>query len=277
MKIAITAAPATGRLAPIVLRGDMGKAFALAARLCYHGVEIHVRNPADIDRATIKQLMERHDLGVPTLGTGMAAGMDGLTFADPDKSIRQRAMARIDGHIALASELGSAVTIGLIWGRVTNDPATQPEHIAIASECLAQCCVRAKALGVTLLLEAINRYESDYPVTLHQAINIVKPIGLPNLRILADTYHMNIEETDMAAALRRAGSLLGHIHLVDSNRQAPGHGHMDLRSLVQTLHEIGYSGYLSFEVQPMPSPEQAAADGIAAVAGFPGVDALQRI
>jgi sugar phosphate isomerase/epimerase len=255
----------------------MGKAFALAARLGYHGVEIHVRNPADIDRATIKQLMERHDLGVPTLGTGMAAGMDGLTFADPDKSIRQRAMARIDGHIALASELGSAVTIGLIWGRVTNDPATQPEHIAIASECLAQCCVRAKALGVTLLLEAINRYESDYPVTLHQAINIVKPIGLPNLRILADTYHMNIEETDMADALRRAGSLLGHIHLVDSNRQAPGHGHMDLRSLVQTLHEIGYSGYLSFEVQPMPSPEQAAADGIAAVAGFPGVDALQRI
>ncbi len=271
MRIAITAAPAAGRLAPIVLRGDMGEAFALAAQLGYHGVEIHVRNPADIDHSAVRLLMTRYSMGVPTLGTGMAAGEEGLTFANPDPSIRQRAVARINEHIALASELGSAVTIGLIWGRVTTDPATQAERIALASECLALCCARAKAAGVTLLLEAINRYESDYPLTLDQGIEVIKIIDSPHLRLLADTYHMNIEETDMAASLRRAGHHLGHIHLCDNNRQAPGHGHMNLRALVQTLHEIGYTGYLSFEVQPLPSPQQAAADGIAAVAGFPGV------
>ena len=274
MKVAITAAPSAGRLAPIVLRGDMAEAFALASQLGYHGVEIHVRNPGDIDRAAVKKLMKRYSLGVPTLGTGMAAGEEGLTFADLNPAVRQRAVERINEHVALASELRSAVTIGLIWGRVTTDPARQAERITLATACLARCCATAQAAGVTLLLEAINRYESDYPVTLNQAVEVINAIGAPNLRLLADTYHMNIEETDMTASLLKAGPHLGHIHLCDNNRQAPGHGHMDLRSLVQTLHEIGYQGYLSFEVQPLPSPQQAAADGIHVVASFPGLDKL---
>jgi 5-keto-L-gluconate epimerase len=271
MKIAITAAPAAGRLAPIVLRGDMSASFDLAARLGYHGVEIHVRNPGDIDGASVRQLMARYGLGVPTLGTGMAAGEEGLTFASPDPAVRQRAVERITEHIALAAELGSAVTVGLIWGRVTTDPVTQPARIALASECLARCCDVAQKAGVTILFEPINRYETDYPVTLGQAADIIQTIGATNVRLLADTYHMNIEEIDMAAALRRSGHLLGHIHLCDSNRQAPGHGHINLRHLVQTLHESSYEGYLSFEVQPLPTSQQAAEDGIRTVSGFPGV------
>jgi sugar phosphate isomerase/epimerase len=274
MKRALTAAPSAGPLAPIVLRGDMAEAFALAAQLGYHGVEIHLRRPDDVDRAAIEQLMERYGLEVPTLGTGMAAGMDGLTFADLDPAVRQRAIERINEHIALAAELGSAVTIGLIWGRVTTDPARRTERIAFATDCLARCCLSAQSAGVTLLLEAINRYESDYPVTLDQAIEVIDAIGAPNLLMLADTYHMNIEEVDMAASLRKARLYLGHIHLCDNNRQAPGHGHMDLRYLVQTLQDIRYQGYLSFEVQPLPTSQQAAADGIRTVSSFPGVETL---
>jgi sugar phosphate isomerase/epimerase len=90
---------------------------------------------------------------------------------------------------------------------------------------------------------------------------------------LADTYHMNIEEVDMAASLRRAGARLGHIHLVDSNRQAPGHGHCDLSGLVQTLCDVGYQGHLSFEVVPLPSPQQAAEDSICTVRGYPALRA----
>ena len=274
MKLALTAAPSASPLAPIVLRGDMAEAFALAAQLGYHGVEIHLRQPGDIDRAAVKRLIKQYSMEVPTLGTGMAAGMDGLTFADPDPAVRQRAIERINEHIALAAELGSAVTIGLIWGRVTTDPARRTERIAFATDCLARCCLNAQLAGVTLLLEAINRYESDYPVTLDQAIEVINTVRAPNLLLLADTYHMNIEEVDMAASLRKARLYLGHIHLCDNNRQAPGHGHMDLRNLVQTLHEVHYQGYLSFEVQPLPTAEQAAIDGIRTASSFPGVETL---
>ena len=273
MKIAITATPSASRFAPIVLRGDVPDAFALASDLGYDGVELHLRYPSDVDAGTVKRLMQRYRLGVPTLGTGMAAGEDSLTFANPDADIRRRAVERISQHIALAGQIDSAVTIGLIWGRVGNDPAQRSERMALAKDCLAQCCRLAEREGVTLLLEALNRYESDYPLTLEQVVAIITDMDAANVRVLADTYHMNIEEVDMAASLRRVAAHLGHIHLVDSNRQAPGHGHCDLHGLVQTLGEIGYTGYLSFEVLALPSSLQAAKDGITTVRSYavPGV------
>ncbi len=275
MKIAITATPSASRFAPIVLRGDVGEAFTVASRLGYDGVELHLRYPGDADAGTIKDLMKRYDLGVPTLGTGMAAGQDGLTFASVDAEIRRQAMDRIAGHIALAAQIGAGVTIGLIWGRVGVDEAQRSERLALAKDCLAQCARLAEKHGVTLFLEALNRYESDYPVTLEQAAAIVTEMGLTNVRLLADTYHMNIEEADMCASLRHVAPLLGHIHLVDSNRQAPGRGHCDLRSVVQTLSEIGFAGYLSFEVLALPSPLEAAVSGLAAVRSY-GIASVQR-
>jgi sugar phosphate isomerase/epimerase len=273
MEIAITATPSASRFAPIVLRGSVADAFATAEQLGYDGVELHLRYPGDVDAAQVQQLMQTHNLGVPTLGTGMAAGEDGLTFANPDAGIRQRALDRLRDHIALAARIGSAVTVGLIWGRVTNDPAQRQTRIGYASDCLDQCCRMAQQAGVTVLFEALNRYESDYPHTLEQAVEIIERMHAPNLRLLADTYHMNIEEADMHESLRRASAHLGHVHLVDSNRQAPGHGHCDLRGVVQTLAEIGYKGYLSFEVTPIPSPQQAAEDGIRTVRGYPALAA----
>lgn len=268
MKIAITATPSASRFAPIVLRGDISAAFAVAAELGYDGVELHLRYAADVAAATVKQLMQRYSLAVPTLGTGMAAGEDGLTFANPDAAIRQRAVERIAQHIALAGQLGSAVTIGLIWGRVGSDAAQRSERMALATDCLAQCCRQAEKEGVTLFFEPLNRYESDYPQRLEQTASIICELGASNVRILADTFHMNIEEVDMAASLRRVAPLLGHVHLADSNRRAPGHGHSDLRALVQALRDVGFAGYLSFEVLALPSSLDAARDGIAAVRGY---------
>lgn len=268
MKLAITASPAVGPLAPIVLRGDAPSYFALAAELGYDGVEIHIRQPGDIDRVEVRKLMARYNLAVPTIGTGMAAGMDGLTFADPDAAIRQRAVARVAEHIALAAELGAMVTIGLVWGRMTNDPAQRPARFDAALDCLEKCCSIAEARGVTLLLEAINRYESDYPTTLGQAMQIIAGLHAPNLLLLADTYHMNIEETDLHEPLRQVAAHLGHVHLCDNNRQAPGHGHMDLAAVVKTLAAAGYGGFLSFEVQALPTPRQAAEDAIRTVRAY---------
>ncbi len=128
--------------------------------------------------------MEDSRLGVPTLGTGMAVGRDGLTFTDPDAEVRRRAVARIGEHILLAARLGSAVTVGLIWGRVGSDPARREEAVARAIDALAECCRLAEAEGVTIVFEPLNRYESDYPRTLAEGADLIRRIrSTPSARV----------------------------------------------------------------------------------------------
>ena len=162
--------PSAARFAPIVFRGEPWQAFDLAAELGYDGVELHLRRAEDVDRAGLLKLLADTGLGVPTLGTGMAAGEDGLTFAHLDPVIRAQAVARIKELIHLAASIGSAVTIGLIWGRMGTDPVLRPERMKTALRCLAKCCQTAESEGVTLLLESLNRYESDYPQTVEQGL-----------------------------------------------------------------------------------------------------------
>jgi sugar phosphate isomerase/epimerase len=262
VKLAITSTPSQARFAPILHRGDPADAFALATEIGYQGVELHLRHPGDINAAAVKALIARTGLSVPTLGTGMAAAEDGLTFADDDPEVRQQAVSRIKEHISLAAELGAAVTIGLIWGRLGRE-AQRASRLAAATDCLHACCEAAAVHGVTLLFEALNRYESDYPNTVDDALAVIDTLGAANLKLLLDTFHMNIEEGKLAASVRRAGAAVGHVHLVDSNRQAPGHGHIDLRAVVRALARVGYSGFLAFEVLPLPSTLQAARDGYA--------------
>jgi sugar phosphate isomerase/epimerase len=131
----------------------------------------------------------------------------------------------------------------------------------MAFTCLQECCRYAEERAVTLFLEAINRYEIDQNHTVEEVMRVIQSIGSGALRLLADTFHMNIEEVDLLGSLRRAAGYLGHVHLSDSNREAPGHGHLDISAILKTLGEIHFDGFLSFEVLPLPSSEQAAQDG----------------
>ncbi|MEK7409564.1 MAG: sugar phosphate isomerase/epimerase family protein [Acidobacteriota bacterium] len=261
LKIAITATPSPAPGAPLLLRGDIAAAFRQAAELGCQGVEIHLRRAEDVDVTTVKRLAAEYGLGVPTLGTGMAAAIDGLTFSDPDAEVRARSVERVRGHIELAAELGSAVTIGSLSGKVGSSGARRSQALG----CLDEVCRTAGPLGVTVLLEPLNRYECDYINTLADGAGVLAEIGAPNLKLLADTFHMNIEEVDLAASLMAAGSRLGHVHLADTNRQAPGHGHLNVAGVLQALAAIGYHGYLSFEVLPLPDPCRAIRDGIEAI------------
>jgi len=260
VRIAITAAPGQARPAPLLLFGDIADAFRQAAGFGCQGVEIHMRQAQDVDVKLVKRLMADYGLGVPTLGTGMAAG-DGLSLSHADAEVRAQTVERVRGHIDFAAEVGSAVTIGSLSGKL----GERRDRRSRALESLAEVCGLARRAGVTVLLEPLNRYECDYLNTLADGMQAVSEIGAPNLKLLADTFHMNIEEADIGASLRAAGSLVGHVHLADTNRQAPGHGHLDVAAVLRTLDEIGYQGYLSFEVFPLPTPAQAIRDGMDAI------------
>ena len=264
MKLSLTCTPSQARFAPILLRGSPQEAFALAAELGYDGVELHLRRPTDIDRSAVRQLARDLGLGIPMIGTGMAVE-DGLTFSDPDPEVRRRAVVRLREQIELGQYLGSMAVIGSIKGRLGNDLEGRAARLSLIRGCIEECVRAAQEMGAVLLVEAINRYETDYLNTVDEAMGLVQHIGSPNLKLLVDTFHMNIEEVDIAASLRHAGGLIGHVHLADTNRQTPGHGHLDIPGVLSALQDAGYRGYLSFEVLPLPNARQAAEDGIRAV------------
>lgn len=267
MKIALTATPSEAQFAPLLWRGPIADAFALAREFGYDGVELHPRAATDLDAAAVRALKVKYDLGIPTLGTGMIAGEDGLNLADPDPAIRRQAIARIQEHIQLAGQVGSAVTIGLVRGRLGREPDRASRRAAMA-EGVGECCRLAAAEGVTVFLEPLNRYEADHLMTLDQGVDLIRELGAPNLRLLADTFHMNIEEVDIAGSLHRHAAVLGHVHLVDSNREVPGHGHTDIKGVLRALLAAGYQGYLCFEALPLPDARRAANDGIQTVRGI---------
>ncbi len=259
MKVALTATPCEMSLAPVLLRGPIAESFARAFAWGYDGLEVHLRDPRDVSFREIAELSERYSIPVTTLGTGMAAGADGLTFTDPDGAVRRRAVERVEEHIKLAARLHAAVTIGVLNGNVGRDEIEAKHRRDMHRDCLTECCETAADAGVTLLLEPLNRYECDWLNTTAGALVLIEQIGAPNLKYLADTFHMNIEEADIAASLRSARGPLGYVHLTDSNRQGPGRGHLPVREILQTLADVNYDGWLSFECLPIPDAATVAA------------------
>jgi sugar phosphate isomerase/epimerase len=185
---------------------------------------------------------------------------------DPDR--RRRALdalrAQLDGIAALG---GRGVITPAAWGMFTrrlppfDEPPRTPEHDReVLLDGLSQLGAHAERVGAVLLFEPLNRYEDHMVNTVAAAAELVREAGSPGVRILADTYHMNIEEDDPCAALRAAGELLGAVHASDSNRHQPGTGHVPFEAIVATLREMGFAGVLSVECRLRGEPEHAVRD-----------------
>jgi len=237
--------------------GDLERALARLRALGYAGVELAVRDPTRIPVPSLRALLERYGLRVPAIGTGQAWVEEGLSLTHPDPAVRRAALARLEAHLALAAEWGALVIIGLIRGR-SSEAVERSQALGWLGEALAHLAERA-AEGVRLALEPLNRYETDLLNTVEEALALIERVGHPRLGVLLDTFHANIEEASLEAAIARAGDRLFHVHIADSNRRAPGWGHLDFHAVLGALRGIGYRGWLSAEVLPQPSLEAAMA------------------
>jgi sugar phosphate isomerase/epimerase len=134
-------------------------------------------------------------------------------------------------------------------------------------EILGAAASRAAEKGVRLVLEPLNRYESDVVNDSNEGLALVGEVGHNHLGLLLDTFHMNIEERSLTEPFRKVmnADRLWHVHLGDSNRLPPGQGHIDFHSIVATLREIAYQGFLSAELLSQPDPDAAAVATIRAM------------
>ena len=144
------------------------------------------------------------------------------------------------------------------------DEVHRTTAMKLLAEALEELGEHARQYNVPLIFEPINRYETNLINTINAGLALIEPLSTRNVRLLADLFHMNIEEVDTAAALRGAGNRIGHVHFVDSNRRPAGMGHIDYRPIVDALNSTGFAGFASAEALPYPDPEAAAKQTIVA-------------
>jgi len=267
--MALATSPAASPFAPLLFAGRVDRAIGAAADLGYDGVELSLRAAEEVDAGWLSEELDRRGLALSALGSGRAFLEDGLSFSDPDRRVRREAVARLGGHIALAARFGAVVILGLLRG--SRPPASDPDGAATRRrlvECTLECATEARARGVGLVVEAINRYETSFLNTAAQTLEFLEDVGDESVGVLLDVFHMNIEEVRIGDAIREAGPRLGYFHVVDSNRRAPGAGHVDYVEVREALRDAEYGGWFSAEVLPHPDDLAAARAAVEFVRGW---------
>lgn len=126
----------------------------------------------------------------------------------------------------------------------------------------------AASQGVYVVVECLNRYEQFWPLQLSQGVELCRRADTKGAGILADFFHMNIEEADIAASIKDAGDWIVHVHIADSHRREPGTGHTDFAPGLAALKEIGYDKYLGFEYGVGPDGDEDMKRALAYINGL---------
>ncbi|MEM8729183.1 MAG: sugar phosphate isomerase/epimerase family protein [Pseudomonadota bacterium] len=233
---------------------DPAPIFVTAADIGYDGVELSLLG-IGLDRAdNIRTQAEDQGLAL-TCSTGLGPDAD-PTSEDP--AVRDNAVAVLTQAIQVTARLGSKGLAGVVaapWG--VFDPVNKMARAGRSAETLARLDGVLASEGVTLGIEALNRFESDLTSTAAETCAIARASGSDHIGVLLDAFHMNIEEKDPPAAIRAAGDTLVHYHVSDNDRGRPGSGRYDFPADAQALADIGYKGWIVAEMFVMAGHESS--------------------
>lgn len=259
MKLSIVLSTQPASFSALAYQGQLEANIAKIKTLGYHGVELAVRDPQLLAIEALDHCLKTNDLTVPALGTGQAFGEEGLSLTHPDRKIRQQAIERILSQIQLAEHFGAVVIIGLIRGKEVAEIGLEQARAWLA-DALRECAQANER--IRLVIEPINRYETDLINTVESCLRFLDRLNMDNVGLLLDTFHMNIEEPSILNSISRAKERLFHFHVADSNRWHPGAGHISFGEIIEKLREVHYQGFLSAEILPLPNPDSAAQNTI---------------
>ena len=229
-------------------------------RIGYDGVEVPIFDLDTRKWATWARRLD--DLGLQrTANTVIAPEHNPVS---PDLAVREAAYQHLKSVVDCCATAGSSILCGphqVALGVFTGRGATEDEWKRSVHH-LRRVAEYAATVGVVLAEEVVNRFELYHLNILDQAIRLVDEVGHPNCRIHLDTFHAHIEEKDPAAAIRRAGNRIAHVHISENDRGVPGTGSVAWDATFDALHDVGYDGWLTVEAFGNFLPNLAAATKI---------------
>ena len=242
---------------PFIFWDDLAESCRKAAALGFDAIELFPPHPDAVSADELRRLLDQYKLTLAAVGTGAGWVKHKLLLTSADPAIRTAAIQFVGGIIDLAGQCGAPAIIGSMQGRWGAD-LSRADTTRLLIAALNELAERAKPHGVPLIYEPLNRYETNLANTLAEGVQLLGSLRTENVTLLADLFHMNIEETDLPAALRAAGRHVGHVHFADSNRRAVGLGHTVFEPIASALRDIAYDRYVSAEAFAYPDPDAAA-------------------
>lgn len=246
---------------PWIYWHDLPASLAHASSMGFNAVELFTASHDALDIEATKALLEKYALKIAAVGTGAGKVIHGLTLTDPDESIRKKAIEFIHQMISMGAEFQAPAIIGSIQGNVAAG-IEKKQALDWLAEGLLVLGNYAGSLGFSLIYEPLNRYETNLINTLEEGEQFLIQHSIQHVGLLADLFHMNIEEADMAASILKCKDSILHVHFADSNRRPVGNGHSDLKEVAKALKEINYSKFVSAEAFPWPNSQDAASQTI---------------
>ena len=263
--------PEISEILPLaLLAGSFDEKMKKAALYGYNGVELMTTDPALLDFTEVEDSLLTNKLEISAVSSGAVSSVKGLTLLAADEKTRISARKKLSELIWFAGKTGTGiVTIGSFRGRAAAAGGAAGAE-TLLGKILKEAAEEAAAVNVSLALEPINRFDTDFLKSAAETIEFVKSTGCPNIGILLDTFHMNIEEGKFSDCFENALSegMLRHVHIGDSNRMPPGKGHIDFISIISVLKKHNYSGYMSAELLAGSSPDDSARQTIEAIRQF---------
>jgi 5-keto-L-gluconate epimerase len=231
---------------------DLFRVVDRLAELAFDGIELTVmyhvipQSTSPTRRMEIRRYIHQKGLEISALHFIFPRG---ITFTGENPGERRLVSDHVTSVLELANDLEAPVVV-VGGGGPRSIPADMPREVGTERvlEILQRVTERGSTLGIVTALEALNRYETNIANTLEECCGYVNRLNTPWLRVVGDTFHMNIEELSLGTAIEHADARLAHLHLADNHRLAPGDGHIDFPAVLEALRKINYSGYMSFEL-----------------------------
>lgn len=256
MKLSIAIADTHALPSAFVVYRGFEECIPKAAKYGYNGVELALKRAEKINPDSLQNLLDANNMEVSCISTGQVYADGGLMLTHESKKSREMVKNIFKEFIDLADCFGKIVNIGRVRGQVGSRSRLYVEELFI--EVARELCEYALPKKVTLILEPINRYETDFINTVEEGVALMKKVGMPNMMLMPDVFHMNIEDRNVSLELARNVEFIKYIHVADSNRLAPGQGHTDFDKIFQELLHAKYNGWISAEILPQPNPDTAA-------------------
>ncbi len=213
----------------------------------FDSIEIPIEDPSHIDPVHVRRELDRHGLVCGSVCACMGPDRDLRGTPKQQRTGLDYLREIIDQMVVL----GCPSLIGPVYSAVGRADAVPPDEYkrqwATVVKHLKVICQYAEKRGRQICLEPLNRFETDFINTCDQALKMQKAVGSPVLKLHLDTFHMNIEEKDQAAAIRKAGKLLGHFHACGCDRGTPGNDSIAWKSIAAALKAVRYHGDVVIE------------------------------